>query len=104
MLNIARMALTFTEAGARTQLDAVATAIDGDDIAGARKAFSKAWLVYMGLPLEVRTSETGTKLRQDFEKFDALLDSLAANSATDRRRLIRTGVGYMGRRNRRCCD
>lgn len=88
------MALAFTIAGLQTQLDAVATAVDGEDYATARAALAKAYLVLAGLPQETQADGRVVKLRSDLDKVSAVLETASAGSSTDRRRLIRTGLRH----------
>lgn len=87
------MALTYSEAGLRTQLDAVQTAVDGDDFEAARKSLLKAYLVLTGLPAEVQANGTVTKMRNDLDKISAQLEATAdASISADTRRTYRTRV------------
>lgn len=98
------MALAFTIAGLQTQLDAVATAVDGNDYPSAYASLAKAQLILAGIPEEVASEGTMVKMRKTLAELQASLASAQSlNAAADPRRLIRTGTSFRGRRGDPCC-
>lgn len=91
------MSLTFTLPGLQTQLQLVATAIDGSDYATALAELAKADLLMAGLPQETATDGAVLKMRKDLDSARAaVLEAQGSSSANDRRRRIRYGIAYPG--------
>lgn len=99
------MALVFTIAGLRDQLSLYGEALAAESYTTARAYLRKARAIRMGLPDEINAEKDGTKL-PNIQWFNAeekvLTDAIATASASDRRRLIRTRIGFPGGRGRGC--
>ena len=91
------MALTYTLAGLQTELDALVSATDSEDLETARKKLVRARSVLAGLPSSTQTDGATLTIRHTLDDLAKLIEQAERDSgqAADNRRIIRLGVRHV---------